>query len=267
METLLYYIASLHEVRFIDYRMKNSNMASCSGATKEIITFQVGNYSNFVGAHYWNLQEALLKDGSVENKTNNELNHDILFRKGLNFQTGQSTCRPRVIAFDLKENIRNFVLTDNSLADNVEKTIIWEGTVEKYDRGVENPSKTETNKQIQENATSTVINCGSDTTSPYNEDTISSWTDFALSQFHDKSLQSIESLHNKACGSFDNFGSGEALFRSPKFRDDFEDRLHFFAEECDRLQGFQVSFGLLTCPMISPQHADNYFWLYACKER
>lgn len=26
----------------------------------------------------------------------------------------------------------------------------------------------------------------------------------------------------------------------PQFRDDFEDKLHFFAEECDRLQGFHL---------------------------
>jgi hypothetical protein len=210
-------------------------MESCS-SLKEIITFQVGNYSNFVGAHYWNLQEALLEDGTIKSNTKNELNHDILFRKGLNFQTGQRTAWPRVIAFDLKENVTNFALTDNSLADDVEETIAWDGTVEKYDRS----SKIEPHTQIQENSSSSPINGSSDTTNPYAEDIISTWSDFSLSQFHTKSLQCIESVHNEACGSFGNFGSGEALFKSPKFRDEFEDRLHFFAEECDRLQGFQV---------------------------
>ncbi|XP_028415286.1 protein misato homolog 1-like [Dendronephthya gigantea] len=39
---------------------------------------------------------------------------------------------------------------------------------------------------------------------------------------------------------FDHFGCGEMLFKSGKFYNEFEDRLHFFSEECDRLQGFQV---------------------------
>jgi hypothetical protein len=198
--------------------------AACGGG--EMITFQVGNYSNFVGAHYWNLQEGLLRDGTIEHDTNNELNHDILFRKSVNFQTGQHSCRPRLIAFDLKENVRNFAITDESLTDDGEETLMWEGTVEKYDRSLDNVKKSEANVQTPN--------------APKSEDTFSSWCAFTSSQFHDKSLQTIESFHNDACGSFDNFGSGKTLFESPKFRDDFEDRVHFFAEECDRLQGFQV---------------------------
>ena len=197
----------------------------------EIITFQVGNYSNFVGAHYWNLQETLLKDGTTGDNTINELNHDILFRKGVNFQTGQGSCRPRVIAFDLKENVRNFALTDESLTDDEEETLMWEGTVEKYDRSLEKPEKIETNGPTQCLSTK--------------EDVISTWPHFTLSQFHDKSLQTIENIHNEASESFDNFGRGELLFQSPKFQHNFEDRLHFFAEECDGLQGFQVGCALV----------------------
>ena len=221
-------------------------MAASLGAG-EIITFQVGNYSNFVGAHFWNLQETLLKDVATGNNSSNELNHDILFRKGVNFQTGQSSCRPRVIAFDLKENVGSFALTDELLTDDGEETLMWEGTVEKYDRSLEKPQKNEANGPTY---------CRS-----ANEDVISTWSDFTLSQFHDKSLQTIENIHHEASGSFDNFGRGEMLIQSPKFRDSFEDKLHFFAEECDRLQGFQVSFALdgLVCKTTLSNSRQFYY--------
>ena len=212
--------------------------AATSG--KEVITFQVGNYSNFVGAHYWNLQEALLEDGNSRTNTHSELNHDILFRNGLDFQTGHSTQRPRVIALDLKENIRNFALTDNLPDKNAGDDIVWEGATEKYDRSTKNNKKTNIDIQSDKNSTFTPSSDCSDIAKLCNKDTMTTWSDFALSHFHDKSVKSIESLHKDGRGGFDNFGSGEALFRSPKFCDDFEDRLHFFAEECDRLQGFQV---------------------------
>ena len=210
--------------------------AAMSG--KEVITFQVGNYSNFVGAHYWNLQETLLEDRNSRENNHNELNPDILYRNGLDFRTGHSTHRPRVIALDLKENVRNFAKANDLQDEKAEDAIIWEGAIEKYDRSNETAT---TDMSAQKCSTPGRINGRADITKPYSENKMMSWSDFALSHFHDKSVQSIENLHiNDGRGDFDNFGSGEALFRSPKFCDDFEDRLHFFAEECDRLQGFQV---------------------------
>ena len=210
-------------------------MAAFSRA-KEIITFQVGNYSNFVGAHYWNFQEALLDDENIDSNTNNGLNHDILFRNGLNIETGKTVKRPRVIALDLKENMNNFALTDAALVDDLEAAIVWDGAVEKYDRSSENSEETGKSAPKSTNA----INDCPETKKSHNDKKISRWSDFTLSHFHDKSLQSIESLHSDSCSSFDHFGSGELLFKSSKFYDDLEDRLHYFVEECDRLQGFQV---------------------------
>ena len=84
----------------------------------EILTVQVGNYSNYIGTHYWNLQVTMetriwrssetglircwvrLKEsqfvyasdyygsGQKEN-TLPDLNHDCLFREGLNKQVSK----------------------------------------------------------------------------------------------------------------------------------------------------------------------------------
>lgn len=50
---------------------------------KEVLTLQFGHYANFVGTHWWNLQE----QGFEYNGTSpTEINHDVLYREGLNNQ-------------------------------------------------------------------------------------------------------------------------------------------------------------------------------------
>ncbi|NXN48333.1 MSTO1 protein, partial [Rhinoptilus africanus] len=42
------------------------------------------------------------------------------------------------------------------------------------------------------------------------------------------------------CGCLEAFGQGESLLQDPGCAEELEDRLHFYVEECDYLQGFQV---------------------------
>ncbi|NXN99320.1 MSTO1 protein, partial [Rhinopomastus cyanomelas] len=42
------------------------------------------------------------------------------------------------------------------------------------------------------------------------------------------------------CDVLEAFGQGESLLRDPGCAEELEDRLRFYAEECDFLQGFQV---------------------------
>lgn len=190
---------------------------------REVITFQIGNYSNFVGSHFWNLQESLFKDASSKKNSCSEVLHDILHRHGLNFDTGRRSYTPRVIAFDLRENVKSFPRADETSTDDTDDGINWDGNVEKYHRGIENSNC----------ATNSCPSTANDVNNLF-------WTDLTLPCFHNKSLQTIDLLHSETSEGFDHFGCGEMLFRSRKFYDGFEDRLHFFAEECDRLQGFQV---------------------------
>ncbi|XP_061872001.1 protein misato homolog 1 isoform X7 [Colius striatus] len=44
----------------------------------------------------------------------------------------------------------------------------------------------------------------------------------------------------RACGCLEAFGQGESLLQHPGCVEELEDRLHFYVEECDYLQGFQV---------------------------
>ena len=78
-----------------------------------VITLQLGHYANYVGAHFWNLQEAGFVYPSAESEkagvaaaaADLEVNHSVLFREG--FTTGarnnqEVTFTPRLVSVDLK---------------------------------------------------------------------------------------------------------------------------------------------------------------------
>ncbi|XP_049638261.1 protein misato homolog 1 isoform X1 [Suncus etruscus] len=46
--------------------------------------------------------------------------------------------------------------------------------------------------------------------------------------------------HDGEEGRLEAFGQGESILKEPKYLEELEDRLHFYVEECDFLQGFQI---------------------------
>nr|XP_014130128.1 protein misato homolog 1 [Zonotrichia albicollis] len=67
------------------------------------------------------------------------------------------------------------------------------------------------------------------------------WSDYLSVNLHPQSLYVIRQyLHDGDCGCLEGFGQGESLLQDPACVEELEDRLHFFVEECDYLQGFQV---------------------------
>ncbi|NXN00135.1 MSTO1 protein, partial [Sylvia borin] len=67
------------------------------------------------------------------------------------------------------------------------------------------------------------------------------WSDYLNVHLHPKSVYVIRQyLHDGDCGSLEAFGQGESLLQDPACLEELEDRLHFYVEECDYLQGFQV---------------------------
>ncbi|XP_025947302.1 protein misato homolog 1 isoform X3 [Apteryx rowi] len=67
------------------------------------------------------------------------------------------------------------------------------------------------------------------------------WPDYLNVHLHPKSIFVIKQYnHDGECGRLEAFGQGESLLQDPVCLEELEDRLHFFVEECDYLQGFQV---------------------------
>lgn len=105
--------------------------------SREIITLQLGNYANYVGTHWWNIQVRIEKNISGLRSTNqssclynsilqessfsydpnapaSEINHDILFREGANAR-GDVTYTPRMLLVDLKGSLKSLPLSGGDL--------------------------------------------------------------------------------------------------------------------------------------------------------
>lgn len=91
-------------------------------STREILTLQFGHYSNYVGAHFWNIQE-LNFDYTGTVKT--EVNHDILYREGQTVD-GQVTYTPRLLLADLKGSLKSLPAS-GGLDESEDVGIEWDG--------------------------------------------------------------------------------------------------------------------------------------------
>uniref|UniRef100_A0A8C6N6R0 Protein misato homolog 1 n=1 Tax=Melopsittacus undulatus TaxID=13146 RepID=A0A8C6N6R0_MELUD len=65
------------------------------------------------------------------------------------------------------------------------------------------------------------------------------WSHHPNVQLHPKSLYIIRQYMHDGYG-LEAFAQGEGLLQDPACMEELEDRLHYFTEECDSLQGFQV---------------------------
>ncbi|XP_022133259.1 protein misato homolog 1 isoform X2 [Momordica charantia] len=70
------------------------------------------------------------------------------------------------------------------------------------------------------------------------EKDVTFWTDFSKVHYHPQSLYQLNGLWVDV-QEFDNYGIGKESFSWSSQREDIDERLRFFVEECDHIQGFQ----------------------------
>ena len=208
--------------------------------TREVITFQLGHYSNFIGSHFWNIQEsAFIYDKGVTKK---EINNDVLFREGLTLRR-EVTYTPRAIIFDLKGSLgslkqegvlyHNEINSDEKVFPNIhveQETIV---------------DKNDFLKDLQDLDEKAAVGLWQNdiyANKVYDLDSVVNvWSDYLRIHLHPKSVQvTSRYTHDSITEPFDYFPLGQNLFKEPAFHDDLEDRIHFFIEECDSLQGFNI---------------------------
>ncbi|XP_053337557.1 protein misato homolog 1-like [Clarias gariepinus] len=72
------------------------------------------------------------------------------------------------------------------------------------------------------------------------EGSVRVWSDFLRLHLHPRTISIISQYnHDGEAARLEAFGQGEALLQDSVLKE-LEDKLHFFIEECDYLQGFQV---------------------------
>uniref|UniRef100_A0A3Q0SMA0 Protein misato homolog 1 n=1 Tax=Amphilophus citrinellus TaxID=61819 RepID=A0A3Q0SMA0_AMPCI len=232
-----------------------------SSLCREVITLQLGHYSNFVGTHWWNLQDASL---SYDPETPpGEIQSDVVFREGQTLG-GHVTYTPRLIAMDLKGSLRT-LRQEGSLYDAGKDTsaVTWEGSImmhkesppaknsfledlDKLDKGeilaeADFPSSSQPQCSAGSLSVDTVNSHLARVQKNYRlEGSVKVWSDFLRIHLHPRTISVIHQYnHDGEAHRLEAFGQGECLLQGSVL-EELEDRLHFFVEECDYLQGFQV---------------------------
>jgi hypothetical protein len=224
-----------------------------------IITLQCGNYANYIGAHFWNLQESEFeydtnrKTGILD--TLETVDNDILYREGVTLDR-QDTYTPRLVTIDLKGSLGTLPeLGDLYHKPTVPKlnTLNWygKGEVLKEEPPRLNPflqelRGTEQEDSEKEEDEEEII---SDTDKPKQDKPtlcnldkdVHYWSDYLFARYHPKSVLVVDSFqHENTTHPFDIYGLGNQLWldQHQDIGAEVEDRIRFFAEETDNLQGF-----------------------------
>lgn len=212
-----------------------------AGGAREVLTLQLGHFAGFVGAHWWNQQDAALGRTTEGEESPGELCPDVLYRSGRTLH-GQETYTPRLILMDLKGSLNTLKEEGSLYRDRqLEAAIAWQGklTTHREEANSKNP-----NLQDLLSAEGVLSSDGAlraKLIQNGKENSIKVWSDFLRVHLHPRSICVIQKYnHDGETGRLEAFGQGESVLKEPRYLEELEDRLHFYVEECDYLQGFQI---------------------------
>ncbi|XP_025770992.1 protein misato homolog 1 isoform X4 [Puma concolor] len=229
-----------------------------AGGAREVLTLQLGHFAGFVGAHWWNQQDAALCAPTGAKEPPGELCPDVLYRTGRT-PHGQETYTPRLILMDLKGSLSSLKQEGGLYGDRqLDAAIAWQGKLtthreELYPQipglqdllsaeGVLSSDGIWRVKSIPNGKGPPPLTTAA-APKPFTptEDSIRVWSDFLRVHLHPRSICMIQKYnHDGEAGRLEAFGQGESILKEPRCLEDVEDRLHFYVEECDHLQGFQI---------------------------
>lgn len=224
---------------------------------REIVTIQVGDFANYIGSHFWNFQDELI--GLAEDQhgdsiyRSSPLNMDVLYRTG-ETQQGVLTYNPRLISIGLQGSLGSLSSTgsiyngdpsfDSSdiiswsgnvtkyVSERQEKNLFLQSLCEEHDglSALPNDADNESSSSQRQVQDKDRIECL--------ENGVQYWTDFSKVQYHPRSLYELHSSWTDA-KKFDNYGIGKDTLSEGLQGEEINERLRFFVEECDHIQGIQ----------------------------
>ncbi|XP_037591236.1 protein misato homolog 1-like [Cebus imitator] len=225
-----------------------------AGGAREVLTLQLGHFAGFVGAHWWNQQDAALGRATDAKEPPGELCPDVLYRTGRTLH-GQKTYTPRLILMDLKGSLSSLKEEGGLYKDKqLDAAIAWQGklTTHKEELYPKNPYLQDflsAEGVLSSDGVWRVKSIPNDkgppplttSTTPTplipTEGSIRVWSDFLRVHLHPRSICMIQKYnHDGEAGRLEAFGQGESVLKEPKYQEELEDRLHFYVEECDHLQ-------------------------------
>jgi hypothetical protein len=200
----------------------------------EIITLQLGQQANYIGTHYWNVQESYFTYAGQEDSP---VDHDVSFRQGIGAD-GSDTYTPRTVIYDLKGGFgtlrRENALYELQQEANPAQTGPWSGSTVPLQLPAIAPSSYQQ-----------ALDLGTQPPELTTE-TVRFWSDYNHVFYHPRSIVQLNEYElNSSIRPFEKWNTGDELFAELDREHDLLDRdLRPFLEECDQLQGIQIFTGI-----------------------
>lgn len=221
---------------------------------REVVTIQVGDFANYVGSHFWNFQDELLGlAGDLESDPvfkNHGLNMDVLYRSGETHE-GILTYTPRLVSVNYQGSLGSMSSCGTLYSQPPEvppPVTTWKGGLsaqcsQRRKRNLflqslyEDEQKQSTSMDNGHSGLQNEI--GDKDIVECLENDVQSWTDFSKVHYHPQSLYELSGLWTDV-QQFNNYGIGKDVFSEGLRGEEMNDRIRFFIEECDHIQGIQV---------------------------
>ncbi|XP_044847691.1 protein misato homolog 1 isoform X2 [Mauremys mutica] len=234
-------------------------MFEAGGTPRAALTLQLGSYAGFVGAHWWNLQDAALRCESEVHEQERKVCPDVLYRAGRT-RSRQETYTPRLILMDLKGSLNSLKQEECLYGDmKIDTSVAWQGNLMTHQEDppaknlfLQDLSKLEGGMSSDGDFSPRALPLSKDASQlPTQlhvsqkghqlEGSVRVWSDYLRVRLHPRSIFMIHQYNDDGESSqLEAFGQGESLLHDPTYLEELEDRLHFYVEECDYLQGFQI---------------------------
>ncbi|CAH0555750.1 unnamed protein product [Brassicogethes aeneus] len=203
--------------------------------TREILTLQFGQYSNFIGTHWWNLQEAGF---TYKSDDISEINHDTLYREGVSPRR-EVTFTPRLLSVDLRDGLKALPEVGElygGLQLPSTSELNWnENAVEVKKEDCDDKSQFLKDLAGASNVEE-VLNKDYDF-----ERDVTVWSDYLYSRFHPRTVNVVKQFeYGNVNTPFDVFPLGKEVWKTEQFEEDFTDKIRNYVEECDSFQGFHM---------------------------
>ncbi|XP_077697597.1 protein misato homolog 1 isoform X4 [Eretmochelys imbricata] len=232
-------------------------MFEAGGTPRAAVTLQLGSYAGFVGAHWWNLQDAAwCRDSEAAGR---EICPDVLYRAGRTLGRPE-TYAPRLILMDLKGSL-NSLKEEGCLYGDMKRdtSVAWPGSLSTHQEDppaknlfLQDLSKLEGGISSDGDFSPRALPLSKDVSQlPKQlhvsqkghqlEGSVQVWSDYLRVHLHPRSIFMIHQYnYDGESSQLEAFGQGESLLHNSTYLEELEDRLHFYVEECDYLQGFQI---------------------------
>lgn len=225
---------------------------------REVVTVQLGNLANYVGAHYWNIEDELsvfADDETSRAAAGLEIDPHVSFMR---LASGRYV--PRAVMVDFQGTLGSMSEQGTMHVEPVQAaagSAAWDGRVQRVEQ--EREEKNEFLRELEEEdlrlgakrggageeaaaSSAEQRGRGQRAKPPSLDRRVRFWTDFLKTHLSERNIALMPGCHHEVT-QFDQFGHGRQLWKSSAaVRDAVEDRVRRMAEASDALQGFQLLF-------------------------